>query len=230
MAIAFVSASDLGNANGASPFSASYTSGAGSDRLLIVVFDGDVATGADDITGVTYAGVAMTLAAKKVGQINQNRNLYFYYLLNPASGSNTVVISYSGSHYILAGAANYTGIGSLDATNTNFGFAATTLATSLTTVADNSWMMLASDGTDGAHPAIAGAGSTRRAFDGTFGVWAFFDHNAAISPAASTSMTVDYQGNAFAAQIAVSFAPVGAAGGGNWGPLLGQQLNRIVQV
>jgi hypothetical protein len=65
MPIAFVGAADLGNRDGSGSFTISYTCGAGANRLLLVAFIGDVQGGSDDITGVTSAGVSMSLVVKR---------------------------------------------------------------------------------------------------------------------------------------------------------------------
>lgn len=197
MAIAFNAAADGGNTVGNLTFS--YTSGSGSNRLLVVGIVGDspIAGGglnADDITSVTYAGVAMTLAIKLApGTHPFNRWLYLYYLLAPATGSNNVVISISGSHFVGAGAADYTGVkqsSQPDATTSQIGAGAvTSLTTSITTIADNSWAILVENSYDANAAPNAGTGATRRTFDATFGAWGIFDSNAAITPAGSYSMT-----------------------------------------
>src|SRR3954468_16022523 len=107
MAVAFDAATDGGDKGGANSSKTFSHSCAGSDRCLIVTALGDQTN--DLITGVTYNGVAMTLAAKRPP--TGDRWLYLFYLLNPASGSNSVVVTASGTTYILTGAASYTGVG-----------------------------------------------------------------------------------------------------------------------
>lgn len=210
--MAFVAAADGGNNGGTTnSLTFSYTCGSGSNRLLVVAIAGDVVAGADDITGVTYNGVAMSLACKTAGG---NRFNYFYYLVNPASGANNVVISATTSHYLLAGAADYTGISALDATNTNSGASITTLTTSLTTIANNCWVILIGNSYDGGPQQNAGTGSTRRTFDAAFGIWTLFDSAAAITPAGSYSMTSTVPGSATnMSHCMASFSPAGAGGG-----------------
>lgn len=192
-AIAFVNAADGGNAT-ATSLTFSYTVGAGSKRLLVVVVVGDHLT--DDVTGVTYAGAAMTLAAKLTGAGGaSNRWLYFFYLVGPASGANNVIISASSSHFLAGGAADYAGVNAVsqpDATTTNAGGSnITSLTTSITTVANNSWAILLENSFDTNLPPTAGAGLVRRAFDAALGSWGIFDSNGAITPAGAYSMTTN---------------------------------------
>ncbi len=196
MAIAFVAGADLTDNGGTTnSLTHAYTCGSGSNRLLVVGFLGDSIGGNDDITGVTYASIAMTLAVKKTTG-GTNRLQYIYYLLNPASGSNNVVISCTNNHYLIAVAADYTGVkqsGQPDATNTNISgtAGATTLTTSVTTVADNSWAILLESSYQGGPAATAGTGATFRIAGAAFGEPSIFDSNGAVHPAGSYSMTTN---------------------------------------
>jgi hypothetical protein len=188
----------------------SYTVGSGSNRLLLVAIAGDNAGGFDDITGVTYAGASMTLVAKETG--GTARNAYLYSLLNPASGANNVVINASHAHYILAGAADYTGFtqsGQPDAFSVSFGGSTTETAT-LTTVADNCWVMTMGTGLNTV-PNVSNDGVTR-CLDNSFQTWVFGDSNGPVHPAGSYSETVNWpsKGNLGINQIIASFAPVGS--------------------
>lgn len=191
MAIAFVAGADGGNNTGGTGLTYSYTCGSGANRLLVVGVAGDATV--DDVTGVTYAGVSMTLAAKKAATGTNNRVSYLFYLLAPATGANNVVISASTAHYILSGAADYTGVkqsAQPDATATANGTGSVLLLTSsVTTVANNSWAILLENGYGSNTPPTASTGVTRRTFDAVFGGWGLFDSNAAITPAGSYSMT-----------------------------------------
>lgn len=206
MAIAFVNAADLGNNSGNLNLTSAYTVGGGTNRLLVVAVIGD--TGANDnIVGVTYGGVAMTLAAKHAGG---ERYTYLYLLLNPASGPNNVVVNNGNTAtWIIAGAADYTGVrqsAQPDATATNISAATTTLTTAITTVADNCWTILATQNVGTSGPAAAGTGSTARALP-SLNDGGFFDSNAAQTPAGSHSMQTTTAGNADIVHVMASFAP-----------------------
>lgn len=204
MAIAFVGSADLGN-NGGSTNSqtGAFTCSAGSKRMLVVIVDGDNPTGFDDITGVTYNAVAMTLAAKYIepaGPSRVIRNTYIYYLLNPASGANNVVVSSTNNHYLIVVAGEYTGVSassqpdatasaSIDHYPTND---ISSLTTAVTSVADNCWAICGSFLTQAAGPAVpvSGTGATIRITGSTFGQPSLYDSAGPIHPAGSYSMTV----------------------------------------
>lgn len=198
MAIAFVGAANGGSASVATSLTYSYTCGSGLNRLLVVAINGDVLT--DLITGVTYAGVSMTLIDKQTANTGE-RWQYLFYLLAPATGANNVVISASGTcDSIASGAADYTGVsasGQPDATTKHStAVAGNTFTTSITTVTDSSWTILSdisfSDGT----PPTAGTGLTRRTFDPSFGSWSLHDSGGVVNPAGSYSMTTNRGSNA----------------------------------
>jgi hypothetical protein len=200
--IAFHAAADLGNNGGsATSYTHSYTVGVGTNRVLFVCLIGD--TAADDVTSVTYAGTSMTLINKR----SEARKSYLFYLINPASGANNIVISASTAHYLLGGAADYSGVKQSplpDASSTgDTGGGGATLTTTLTTVADNSWTIIC--GNDSG-PWTMGAGSTQRALDATFGIWVMADSNGVITPAGSHSMTLT-GGSASVGSMMASFAP-----------------------
>lgn len=195
MAISFVAAADIGNNGGTTnSLSANYSCGSGLNRLLVVCINGDKTV--DDVTGVTYAGTSMTFAVKNLAA-GMDRHQYIYFLLSPASGTNSVVISCTSTHYLLAGAADYSGVaqsGQPDATTTNVAGSSsnTSLTTSITTIADNSWAILMETDYDlnsDNLPPVASTGDTRRAFDGPFGGWGMFDSNGPVTPAGSYSLT-----------------------------------------
>lgn len=205
MAIAFDIAVD-GLQNTGTSLSWNHTC-SGSLGILWVGFNGDNIGGADDITSVTYNGVAMTLADKQVGgATGGDRNTYLYYLIGPATGSHTVTINCSGSHLLQGGSASYTGAktsGQPDAhtINAEINPVFQTLTTSLTTSADNCWTILVENCYDGGTPPVAGTNSTRRTFDATNGGWGLFDSNGAIHPAGSFSMTTTRGANPFNLEI-----------------------------
>jgi hypothetical protein len=205
MAITFDAATDGGNVNPGTSLTWSHTC-TGSLLILFVGFNGDNIGAADDITSVTYNGVSMTLAAKQINPASGgDRDTYLYYLLGPATGAHNVVISCTSSHVLQGGAVSYTGVkqsGQPDATAINFEVtpSAKTLTTSVTTVADNCWTVLVEGCFDAANP-LAGAGSTRRTFDGVNGGWGLFDSNAPKTPAGSTSMTTTRANDPFSLAI-----------------------------
>jgi hypothetical protein len=220
--ISWVGAADLGNNGGTgTSYTQSYTVGTGSNRFLVVAFLGDVIGGADDITGVTYAGAAMTLLMKyTAGAAGNNRFQYVYGLANPASGANNVVISYASVHYILALAANYAGVAqgtpAVDGSGTNY-VTATSLPLTFTTIAANDWGIVYANWSGTPVPgAYSGSGGyAQRAMGAQYSDSALLDSNAALAAGAQNvtittgallalgpRSTVNFKGIAFGLQHA----------------------------
>lgn len=112
----------------------SHICGTQKNRALVVGIIGDTAT--NNITGVTYNSVAMTLATTV--QVPGDRWHYLYYLVNPASGSNTVAISATGSGFIIPGSISYNGVNQtspINVTNTATGTSGSISCSVTTTVA-----------------------------------------------------------------------------------------------
>jgi len=186
MAVAFDAATDGGSVTATSLTYAHTVTG--SDTFLLVGILGRI--GATSlITGVTYAGVAMTyLSGQQLSP--SDRFLEAWYLVGPATGANNVVISASGSDYILSACASYTGVNATgQPDNTQQSSAVNVdpgLANTLTTVADNCWH-LAAGGLASGNP-TAGASTTSRIL--ASGNLALFDNNAAITPAGANTITM----------------------------------------
>jgi hypothetical protein len=196
---------DGGN-NGGSTASLTYayTVGTGSNRLLVVNLIGD--TVADDITSVTYGGVAMTLVQKL--QAPSNNRQYMYYLLNPASGSNNIVIKAGSSHYLVSQAASWSNVrqsSQPEALTTNTAAVATTsITTSLTTVASGSLVI---QGLWSYGHLAAGTGATPILTDTAFdGGGIFASSGSPVTPPGSVSMTTISDGTLSSGVIMASFA------------------------
>jgi len=110
------------------------------DEVLFVGIKGNTT---DNITGVTYDGVAMTLVDK--GAPSGGRYGYLYYLLNPSTGANNVVVTASGADQLHAGAAAYKGMKQQapEATKKVVREAAsgTNAYTDITTITDEAWVV-----------------------------------------------------------------------------------------
>lgn len=186
MAIAYQGSADLGSNGGSGTFTGSYTVNAASN-LLIVGFLGDLVTGNDDITAVTYNGVSMTLIAKTTTG-NSVRFSYLYALANPAAGANNVIITSTSSHYLLPLAADYSGASSTPDASTTFvqplsGTVTQTIAGNAPS--SNDWGILIG-GCD-AGTIAGGTGATLRTHDAAFNSLAILDTNGPVS--GSYSMT-----------------------------------------
>lgn len=208
MAIAF-DATSLSTAQTTSPITWNHTC-TGSDLILWVGF-GLGGTSSDNVTGITYNGTSMTLGTKV--QTPLDSWIYLYYLIAPSSGTNTVSVSVSSAVDTKCGASSFTGAnqtGQPDATTTNTGSSVTTLATNITTIADNSWVV----GVSGASNLTlsAGTGVTSRSGQVVQGVvWLLGDSNSAKTPAGSYSMTFNDSSSVRMATAMASFSPSGGA-------------------
>ena len=206
MAIAFDAASTGGLVT-TSTLTVSHTT-SGSDRLLVVA----VASNIDQVTGVTYAGVSMSLAAKKAYS-SPTETIYIYYLAGPASGTNDIVVSRTGTSSYGLVAASYTGVDQttpVDATNTGTNAVGTSSTLSVTSTVDNCWNIMMF-GLQRGTTAGTGVGATR----GSVPTWnlGYFDTNAAISPAGSNSMTCTHANIPVGRMqgVNIAIAPVSAA-------------------
>lgn len=207
--IAFNHAADLGGSDSVSSWTAPYTLGAGSN-LLVVLVDGSDAT--DDLSGVTYAGAAMTLGWKFSGAPGVYDALYAFFLPAPAAGTHDVVITSGSSHRIRAVAADYTGVratGQPDAISPGFisqpGLAVWT--DTVTTVAPGAWAILGFLAYSGGAAPIAGSGCTRRTYGAFYGMPALFDSAGPIVSPGAYSMTVNTTTAVPGGMRIVSFAP-----------------------
>lgn len=175
----------------------------------LVLYVGSIGSTTSDLqTGVTYNGVAMTAIDKL--QHTGGRWDYSWVLIAPAAGAHNVVVSASGSDYINASAASYTGARQSSQpphkTKDSNGSASTltgTIDTSSAPSTDNCWVLMFGQREGGA--VGVGAGSTLRAGN-TPGV---IDGNGAKTPAGSVSLivTTDGAGNKSIGYQMFSIAP-----------------------
>ena len=205
--ITFDNSTDGGN-NGGSTTSLtySYTVGTSLNRLLVVNLIGD--SSADDITSVTCAGIPMTFAGKVQAPASNNWQ-YFYYLLNPPSGTNNIVATAASQHYLISQAASWFNVRQTaqpDAFTTNTLPATNTSATtSLKTIAAGSLVV---QGVWSFGRLAAGTGATPIVIDAAIGGAAIFASSGSpVSPAGSVNMTTMSDGTMSTGVIMVSFAP-----------------------
>lgn len=88
---------------------------AGSDRYLLVGIYCDSAS--DQVTGVTYNGVAMTRIARFASGVS----IYLYGLVAPATGANNIIASFTGAIGADVAAMSFTGVDGASAVNDNDG-------------------------------------------------------------------------------------------------------------
>lgn len=200
MAIAFDNSTNGGSSGSGTSHTFSHTC-SGSDRILFVYVR--MAGTTDRVTAITYNGVSMTKIDAQFGINNTGTTLY--YLIAPATGSNTVAITKEDSA-TSALAVSYTGAkqsGVPDAKSKGESASTTGLTGNITTVADNCWGVMAV--TTGAGNTQAGTGSHLRQQGDNTGV-IFFDTNADLTPAGAKSMAFTCDSGA-ASYVIASFAP-----------------------
>lgn len=200
MAIAFDASSNT--ASGTSPRTWSHTC-TGSDRVLVVGTFGSTA----DPTSVTYGGVALTKYGTGIS-VGDAYHLSMWYLLNPASGANDIVVT-AGAN-VGGIAMSYTGV--LDAVDSYAsGQSGATPIDGTTTVVDaNCWLvMFVTD--SGSNPA-AGTGTTQRV-SGTPGGAGGFDSNGTVSTGAQSLQATYTGGNNNSGFLIASLSPTGGAVG-----------------
>lgn len=211
MAIAFDAATNSTFTTGTNSFL--HTCG-GSNRILFVgTIDG---TGAGSISNVTYAGVAMT-NIYNYNFLFGSANLSLWYLINPASGSNTVSASGAGS-INCALATSYTGVkqsGQPDAINFN-NSSGSSVSTSVTTIADNCWIIALGE-IKSDTSCTAGSGFTFRIQGNNSGgnnlQLGFEDTNGPIHPPGVTTTAMNFGASTDNTIAAVSFSPALSSSG-----------------
>lgn len=196
MAITFDAAS--GRSSGAAPTLTFSHTCSGLNKILFV---SSSASGSNSVTGVTYNSVAMTqIATVSVGTVNS----YLFYLINPASGANNIVVSATGGTIFAAGSsyngANQSGVPDSSATNSSS--TSTSVSQSTTTVSNNCWVVcggICGNGglSGGTNVTIRSSGAT----DQYIG-----DNGSAKTPAGSITQTVNCN-NGNNTIIMASFSP-----------------------
>lgn len=170
---------------------------------FLAVFSRRDSSGAT-MSGATYNGVAMTQAIGSPISGDANDNGYFWYMFGPASGANNIVLSGSSANFQTA-AASYTGVsqsgldnhGAEGPTNVN------PSTISITTVADNSWILgFMRNGTGTCTPSGTGVFRTS-GNDNQF----IEDNNAPKTPAGSTTLACTWATGSYQYIIAVTIAP-----------------------
>lgn len=210
MAIAHAASSGVNVNNPVTSQTTAFNVGAGTDRFLYVWVLGDAAA-TSGISGVTYAGVSMTkLATHRVGA---DRSFDVYYLVNPTSGSNNVVITRGVSGLIVSGFVAYTGVNQTTPIPSNTTFtdttADTTIAENFTTTLNNSWAIIGMRDDTG-RTITPGSGYTSRVTNVGNGIH-LGDSGAAITPAGVHTFNATFNANCSHGAILFELAPSAAA-------------------
>lgn len=181
----------------------------GSDLLALI----HIYSSADQVTGVTYAGTSCTFINKQLmTDAAAGQYIRTYYILSPATGSQTIQVNSSSALGGYFSIITYTGVaqtGQPDASNQQATSPATSLTTTVTTTADNCWLMgYAYHGLT----LSAGSGTTLRG-GSVAGILEVMDSNAALTPAGSHSL-ITTSASTFTGHVVASFSPAGGGGGG----------------
>ncbi len=207
-AIAFDAATNSGFTSGTTHTFA-HTNGSGANRILFVCAVQNDQT--KQVTGITYAGAAMTFVASTTDSAVGGRLIYLFQKVAPATGANNVVITANGSTAIGGIASSYTGVDQsspIDVSTTQK-VSASPVTTSVTTTVNNDWAILCS-AMNATVQFAASTNSTARANNTTFLDNDIFDNNTAISTGAY-SMTItnaSVNGTSPAITIMAAFKPV----------------------
>lgn len=206
-AIAFDAATNGGSSFTNSPSWSHTTTGA--NLILLVGCEASSALTSDPVSAVKYNSVSMTLATTSGYHGSAVGGVDLWFLFAPTTGANTVAVTSSGNVWCFS--ASYSGVkqsGFPDASVVvPYTPSQSTIVTTLTTVADNAWTGQFSANGNGA--STNGAGTTIRVHADS-AAWAFADSNAAITPPASNTLTVDVPANSAITAIGFSMAPVAA--------------------
>ena len=112
---------------------------------LILVTGVNIGNGSSpNCSGVTYNSVSLTLVGSERLYGSSLGQISLWYLLNPATGANTVSVSFSGTTVTCdAGAVSYSGVaqsGQPDAIAGTTDSTASNPSVTVTTIADNCWV------------------------------------------------------------------------------------------
>lgn len=191
---------------GASPNTQAFTV-TGSDPYLVgAAWVGSVGYS----TAYSYNSVAATKEADVVGSVGASYYHSMWYLLNPATGSNTISVSAPSS--VALAATSYSGVaGGREAGSTNTNLNSSTISTSTTVVASNCWLV-SSASCDG-NPTGGGTNNTQRT--SALGNWFMGDSNATVGTGAQTATTACATGAGnYNSMITISISPTAGGGGG----------------
>ena len=190
----------------------SYIVGPLDKRYLLIGVDGD--TVSDKVTGITYAGQALTQVGSSI-QKPGNRFSNLYRLINPPNGTADIVVTNSASAYTEPVAMSFGGVAQLvpEAIYSGSSAGSFVLGT-VTTLTDFAWVVGVGGG-GGGGAVVAGANQTMLDGQSTYN-WGGFKYTT--NPVTSPSAVIVSGGtdtdsiNNFAIHL-VSLAPDSISGG-----------------
>jgi hypothetical protein len=196
----------------AASFTYAFTVGAGTNRILFVSVH-HVAT-IEQVTAITYNGVSLT----KIGYAANGSGTALWYLLAPATGANNLVFTALGGSIVFAAASSYSGAqqsGQPDASVVDTTHAASAggdqaFTTSVTTVADQDWIIAASTGPS----FLTGTASDCTLLADQNSHSDVLYHKGPVTPAGSNSITIDtaFSGGTIGPTVLAAFSPVPSGG------------------
>lgn len=171
------------------------------------------------VSTITYNAVGATSIDVQNDNATNNRITELWYQVGPATGANNVVVTYANQpgSFFNVGVASYSGVsqtGQPDAfgKNTSGASNVTSMAKSITTVADNCWIVGAACNLANGTSTAGDSGTTLRQsiYQRVAGGYELFqlDSNGAKTPAGAYSTGYNWTGNAQANIVVASIAPV----------------------
>jgi hypothetical protein len=201
-------ATSAGESSGANSLTFSHTN-TGSNLALFV---GVMCRDGDNVTGVTYGGVAMTQLLKRTN----TSTYYIYGLVAPATGANNVVISRSTTTDNLVGiSVSYTGVHQgLSLNHSTAGAdisAAASFALNITTTVNNAWALAFFRADNANNNIAAGTGEylVNTYGDSTTKRQGLIDTDGVIATAGTEELNATFPAGSNGSVIAVSFLPAG---------------------
>lgn len=200
-AIAFDAVSHVGHNTGTSQTWAHTITGSNT-----ILFTYCWVNGASDVfTSLKYNAVSMSSISSVASYNGASNHGYLYYLVAPTTGANNIVLTLSSSVDSACAATSYTGAaqsGVPDATFTDAGDGSSNnFAMTVTTVADNAWLVGGNNDLD----AFCSAGANTTVRDANNPI--ISDSNGARTPPGSQSLNLASCGNRVEDKLMASFAP-----------------------
>ena len=184
MAIAIDSTQTFGLTGNAVTHNITFNNAAGG--LLVVGFACLRNVAGDSVSGITYNGVSLTKIAHRNGTAN-NRTANMWYLLNPATGSNTLAITLAASERVAGAVVSYTGHDTttpIDVSNTDVS-SGTSIVMNVTTVTDNAVLL----GVNNENRGVSTLGTNTTSVFNSAGNAQVLRSTNPISPAGATTLS-----------------------------------------
>lgn len=198
----------------------SHTIGSGKNRVLLVGTHVEMGGNTENaVTGVTYGGVALTKIRHRYDNTNANAaRVEMWSLLNPASGTANVVVSYAISvNRAFACSVSYSNVYQVAAINTSTDDVVSSASPSISiTPTVTNTRIVGLFGIDGVASTVSGLGSSqvqRVSFTGGVAFNTHLSDKALVTPSATT-MSLTLNSSSGVLMIAVALRPVAAGGGG----------------